>query len=91
MARAGLMQAEIVCANIISLIKGKKTTTILKQYVPHPVEGALKLSLGRVDNVIYTLDGKGGDIMIPGKGKGDDLDVARVWQIYARDAKDFES
>jgi NADH dehydrogenase FAD-containing subunit len=44
MARAGMMQAEIVCGNTVSLIKGKK----LVEYTPLALEGALKLSLGKV-------------------------------------------
>lgn len=45
MARAGMVQAEIVRANIGSLIK---RNTRLKAYEPIPLEGALKLSLGKV-------------------------------------------
>lgn len=44
MARAGMMQAEIVGGNIVALIKGKK----LAEYTPLALEGALKLSLGKV-------------------------------------------
>jgi NADH dehydrogenase FAD-containing subunit len=45
MGRAGMVQAEIVRANIASLIKNKEK---LETYVPIPLEGALKLSLGKV-------------------------------------------
>ena len=45
MGRAGMMQAEIVRANIVSLIHGK---TELESYKPIPLEGGLKLSLGKV-------------------------------------------
>ena len=44
MGRAGMMQAEIVCQNILAMIKGKK----LDEYIPLALEGALKLSLGKV-------------------------------------------
>jgi NADH dehydrogenase FAD-containing subunit len=44
MARAGMMQAEIVRGNIVALIKGKT----LVDYKPLALEGALKLSLGKV-------------------------------------------
>lgn len=45
MARAGLLQAEVVRSNILSLIAGGK----LKEYRPIALEGSLKLSLGKVD------------------------------------------
>lgn len=44
MARAGMMQADIVQRNIVALIKGKN----LVDYTPLALEGALKLSLGKV-------------------------------------------
>lgn len=44
MARAGMMQAEIVSANIVAMIHGRK----LNQYMPNAIEGLLKLSLGLV-------------------------------------------
>jgi hypothetical protein len=44
MARAGIMQAETVRKNIVALIKGKE----LVKYTPLALEGALKLSLGKV-------------------------------------------
>lgn len=49
MARAGMMQAEIVRDNIAGLIAGKEKG--LKEYKPMAMEGALKLSLGKVSNV----------------------------------------
>lgn len=48
MARAGLMQAEIVRGNIVALIKGKK----LDDYVSVFAEGMLKLSLGKVGYIL---------------------------------------
>lgn len=44
MARAGLLQAEVVRSNILSLIAGGR----LKEYRPVALEGSLKLSLGKV-------------------------------------------
>ena len=44
MARAGLVQSETVRANIVSLVKGKNS---LQSYKPIPLEGTLKLSLGK--------------------------------------------
>lgn len=44
MARAGMMQAEIVRGNILALINEK----YLVEYTPLALEGALKLSLGKV-------------------------------------------
>jgi apoptosis-inducing factor 2 len=44
MARAGIMQAEVVRGNIVALIEGKK----LAEYTSLALEGALKMSLGKV-------------------------------------------
>lgn len=46
MARAGLVQADIVQGNILALINGRK----LKTYKPMSIEGSLKLSLGKVSS-----------------------------------------
>lgn len=75
MARAAMAQADLVSINIVALIKGDK----LKDYVPHAIEGFLTLSLGLEENVMYVRDGKGGDIMVPGKSKNIDLDVRQAW------------
>ncbi|CAG8960263.1 hypothetical protein HYFRA_00012783, partial [Hymenoscyphus fraxineus] len=48
MARAGLFQAEVVRSNIIRLIAGRR----LKEYKPMAMEGALKLTLGKV-NILF--------------------------------------
>lgn len=52
MARAGLMQAEIVWGNIVALIKGKK----LDDYVSVFAEGMLKLSLGKVGYILTLMN-----------------------------------
>ena len=44
MARAGMMQADVVSDNIVASIKGVH----LQDYVPNAIEGFLKLSLGLV-------------------------------------------
>ncbi|TVY16148.1 Fe-regulated protein 8, partial [Lachnellula arida] len=46
MARAGMVQADIVQGNILALIKG----STLKTYKPMSIEGSLKLSLGKVSS-----------------------------------------
>jgi NADH dehydrogenase FAD-containing subunit len=51
-ARAGLMQAEIVWGNIVALIKGKK----LDDYVSVFAEGMLKLSLGKVGYILTLMN-----------------------------------
>ncbi|KAH7394626.1 putative amid-like NADH oxidoreductase [Pyrenochaeta sp. MPI-SDFR-AT-0127] len=75
MARAAMTQADIVSANIVAMIKGAK----VQDYEPTTIEGFLKLSLGLEDNVMYVRDGKGGDIMVPGKTKNVDLEVGQAW------------
>jgi hypothetical protein len=46
MARAGLVQAQIVQHNILSLLRGNPDG--LKHYVPEAMEGALSLTIGKV-------------------------------------------
>ena len=47
MARAAFFQSEIVLQNILALIKGKNVA--LEKYVPNfPMEGSIKLTLGKV-------------------------------------------
>jgi NADH dehydrogenase FAD-containing subunit len=46
MGRASYFQSEVVCQNVLSLIKGKD---IVKEYKPNlPFEGSIKLTLGTV-------------------------------------------
>lgn len=49
MARAGMVQADIVTTNILSLIKQKRKLAL---YQPIALEGALKLSLGKVGSLL---------------------------------------
>lgn len=51
MARAGMQQAEIVQANIVTLLKDRHAK--LENYVPTYLEGSLKLSLGKVSPPPY--------------------------------------
>ncbi|KAE8453685.1 hypothetical protein EG329_009196 [Mollisiaceae sp. DMI_Dod_QoI] len=88
MARAGMMQAEIVVSNILSLIKGREAS---KQYKPHFVEGALKLSLGKADSVLYVQESQQKDLLIPAKSKSEDLDIARAWKHFGADLKNFST
>lgn len=85
MARAGMMQAEVVESNILSMIKGKEA---LKQYIPHCVEGALKLSLGKNDSVLYVMEDSGKDILVPTKNKSEELDIEHIWKHFNA-GKDF--
>lgn len=86
MARAGMMQADIVVSNILSLIKGKEASN---DYKPHFMEGALKLSLGRDESVMYMMQNSGKDILVPTKSKSEDLDIAHAWEYLGADPKDF--
>ncbi|KAJ3453722.1 hypothetical protein MRS44_017969 [Fusarium solani] len=73
--RTAMAQADLVCENIVAMIEG----TMLRDYEPKVIDGMLKLSLGLEDNVTYVADGKGGDIMVPGKTKNLDLEVNQAW------------
>ena len=48
MGRAGAFQAEVVCQNIVAMIRGQLPRT---KYKPNAAEGAIKLTLGKVGNV----------------------------------------
>lgn len=86
MARAGMMQSDVVVSNILSMIKGREAS---KQYKPNFVEGALALSLGRNESVMYVQENDEKDYLIPAKGKGDDLEVVRMWKHLGAEPKDF--
>jgi NADH dehydrogenase FAD-containing subunit len=45
MARAGYLQAEVVCSNIIAMINGEEPP---QKYRPIAMEGSTKLTLGKV-------------------------------------------
>jgi len=86
MARAGLLQAEIVCSNILSLIRAKSKSEFeskfvqelkLKEYVPLPLEGSLKLSLGREKTIMYMQDEQE-EFLIEAKGGGEDLNLGQI-------------
>lgn len=47
MGRAGLMQAETVCSNILAMIDGKTPSEVYRSLA---LEGATKLTLGKVSN-----------------------------------------
>ncbi|KAH8656586.1 oxidoreductase [Tricladium varicosporioides] len=80
MARAGMMQAEIVRNNIASLISGKEKG--LKEYKPMAMEGALKLSLGKNELAMFMQDGKGSDYLFPATSRNVDLEVERAWKMF---------
>ncbi|WYZ42177.1 hypothetical protein EsH8_V_001072 [Colletotrichum jinshuiense] len=75
MGRTAMAQAEHVSENMVAMIKG----ALPSEYKPKVIDGLLKLSLGLEDNVMYVEDGKGGDIMVPGKNKDLDLEVRQAW------------
>ncbi|KAH6665721.1 putative amid-like NADH oxidoreductase [Halenospora varia] len=80
MARAGMMQAEIVRDNIAGLIAGKEKG--LKEYKPMAMEGALKLSLGKNELAMFMQDENGSDYLFPAKGGNVDLEVERAWKMF---------
>ncbi|KZF19397.1 putative amid-like NADH oxidoreductase [Xylona heveae TC161] len=83
MARAGLVQSEVVRENIVRLIKDKGN---LKEYTPKSIEGTIKLTLGKSDWVAYMKDGKD-DLLLSGKTKDDDLGVSQIWKLLGADPK----
>ncbi|KAJ6033193.1 Fe-regulated protein [Penicillium canescens] len=83
MGRSAMAQAELVCENILALIKG----TTLRRYEPKAIDGMLKLTLGLEHIVIYVKDGKGADIMVPVKSSNLDLEVAQAWWYLNGDMK----
>jgi hypothetical protein len=82
MARAGFMQAETVVQNILSSINGQAAK---KTYKPNWfIEGAIKLTLGKTHNVVYSRaasEGGSETMIISRKGK-EDLDIAMAWRQY---------
>ncbi|KAH8895839.1 FAD/NAD(P)-binding domain-containing protein [Thozetella sp. PMI_491] len=79
MARAALIQADVVSSNINSRVRGTEPNAIY-----HPqlmVEGALKLTLGKDTSVVYTNDEQGTDILLSGGGVPEDFDIARGWGV----------
>ncbi|EXJ87843.1 hypothetical protein A1O1_04770 [Capronia coronata CBS 617.96] len=82
MARAGISQAEVVCKNIVSMIKRRER---LKEYVPDPLEGALKLSLGIKRWVISYTKSNGREILFDGEDKSVDMDAAQTWKQLGED------
>ncbi|KAL2869639.1 NAD(P)/FAD-dependent oxidoreductase [Aspergillus lucknowensis] len=84
MARAGVVQSEIVVQNILSLINGQPAKKI---YKPNWfIEGAIKLTLGKTHYAIYARDGgekeTGDEVMIVSKKGKVDLDVGMAWRQY---------
>ncbi|KAJ7146145.1 oxidoreductase [Mycena epipterygia] len=79
MSRACQAQAEIVGANILDIIEKRSPSVI---YTPQlVVEGAIKLTLGKMHHVVYAQEGDrdGSDLMVPGKGGREDLGIDRAW------------
>ncbi|ORY23111.1 hypothetical protein BCR39DRAFT_363446 [Naematelia encephala] len=85
MARAGMVQAEVVAANIVRMILERRDS---KRYVPESSEGALKLSLGTTD-YIWFLGGGRRDILVPGKRKDVDMDPKEIWKHLGVDSGDM--
>ena len=96
MARAAMMQGEVVVDNILSMIKsGVPTTTYTPQ---HDLEGTIKLTLGIVsttapsigiyinakqkDTAIWFQAPGGRELMITNKKGHEDMDVAMGWSYY---------
>jgi NADH dehydrogenase FAD-containing subunit len=85
MARAGWMQSRVVVDNILSMISGQGPSRAYKPDVF--VEGAIKLTLGKTHNVVYSMDADGSDVMIPARNGPLDLGIKRAWWTYGADFK----
>ncbi|KAL6231538.1 hypothetical protein BDW75DRAFT_219915 [Aspergillus navahoensis] len=79
-ARAARAQAEIVTANILSLIKGQKDK--LSEYHPAMYEGAIKLTLGKSDYVFCARMPDGREIMKFDKAQpqNENFEVQSAWE-----------
>ncbi|CRG91878.1 Apoptosis-inducing factor 2 [Talaromyces islandicus] len=77
MGRAGFFQAEVIIRNILAMVQGRNASSI---YQPRPdIEGAIKLSLGKDDAVMYMEEDDGSDFLIPIKGGKEDLEIENAW------------
>ncbi|RFU24862.1 hypothetical protein B7463_g11476, partial [Scytalidium lignicola] len=86
-ARAALFQAEIVVQNILKLISGNST---LKTYTPIPLEGSLKLTLGKVNEVIYARL-PSFEFLQPATQHGNDVGCSEMWKrLNAREDMEEE-
>jgi hypothetical protein len=84
MARAGWMQSRVVLDNILAMIRGEEPT---QTYKPNMfIEGAIKLTLGKTQNVVYAMENDGSDVLVPGNGHLD-LDIKRAWSQFGADFK----
>ncbi|KAL1311466.1 hypothetical protein AAFC00_004409 [Neodothiora populina] len=85
MARAGMFQAEVVLANIMAMIHGRVPR---KVYTPRrDIEGAIKLTLGRAHNAIYTMDDDGSELLVVSHKGQLDHDCSRAWKELGADIK----
>ncbi|KAH8807546.1 hypothetical protein F5884DRAFT_343156 [Xylogone sp. PMI_703] len=75
-ARASMFQAETVVRNILKLIRG---SSALNTYAPLPLEGAIKLTLGRVNEVMY-LQYPTFEFLQPTKQHGEDVGAGEMWK-----------
>ncbi|KAF4549366.1 Pyridine nucleotide-disulfide oxidoreductase-like protein 10 [Elsinoe fawcettii] len=80
MARAALNQVNIVCANLLSLIRGGKAT---REYIPnHELEGSLHLTLG-VKNWATWFHPEGKDeVLITGDNGKENLYIEGAWKYW---------
>ncbi|KAF2793767.1 FAD/NAD(P)-binding domain-containing protein [Melanomma pulvis-pyrius CBS 109.77] len=89
MARASYFQSEIVCQNILLLIKGKKD---LKTYKPNIFfEGSIKLTLGKTRLVMYMKQNNGRELIIPANKGQIDLGVKSQWGFFGANVREIES
>ncbi|KAM0724018.1 hypothetical protein Q7P37_001009 [Cladosporium fusiforme] len=89
MGRAAFFQAFVVKDNILSLIAGND---MLKDYSPRPeIEGALKLTLGKHESVIYAATATGAEVLISSMNGRDDLEAEAAWRMFGGDIKTVKS
>ncbi|EFR04579.1 oxidoreductase [Nannizzia gypsea CBS 118893] len=85
MARSAYFQARVVGENILSMIRGNGPTA---KYVPNlAIEGALKLTLGKSDWLMYMKPANKDAIINSGNNGDEDLDIHVAWKHFGGDIK----
>ncbi|OKL64341.1 hypothetical protein UA08_00683 [Talaromyces atroroseus] len=76
-ARSSFFQTEIVVKNILGMIKEDIAKSLYKPNTA--LEGAIMLTLGQQDAVVYLQENNGADILMPVKLRSEDLYIKRAW------------
>ncbi|EFE43000.1 AMID-like mitochondrial oxidoreductase, putative [Trichophyton verrucosum HKI 0517] len=89
MARSAYFQARVVGENILSMIRGSDPKA---KYVPNlAIEGALKLTVGKSDWLMYVKPADSDAIIDSGNNGNEDLDIHVAWKHFGGDIKNANS